>query len=141
MSDPVNNLLSRLDKVRERKPDTWVACCPAHGDRNPSLSITRGDDGRVLLRCWAGCTALDVVQTLGMTLADLFEQPDYHAKPSRKRLYPNYRHILELVKHELTVLMIGAEKIHKNEKLTEQEYRTVSRAYVNISKILEVANV
>jgi putative DNA primase/helicase len=33
----------------------WIACCPAHDDRDPSLSIADGADGRVLLTCFAGC--------------------------------------------------------------------------------------
>jgi hypothetical protein len=33
----------------------WVARCPAHRDRHPSLSIAEGADGRLLLRCFAGC--------------------------------------------------------------------------------------
>ena len=35
----------------------WVAKCPSHGDDNPSLSIARGEDGRWLVHCHAGCTA------------------------------------------------------------------------------------
>lgn len=31
-----------------------LACCPAHGDRNPSLTRADGNDGRMLLNCKAG---------------------------------------------------------------------------------------
>ncbi len=34
----------------------WVACCPAHDDKNASLSLTDGTDGKVLAKCHAGCT-------------------------------------------------------------------------------------
>jgi hypothetical protein len=34
----------------------WMACCPAHDDRTPSLSIADGVEGRILLTCFAGCT-------------------------------------------------------------------------------------
>jgi hypothetical protein len=37
-----------------------MACCPAHDDRNPSLSVRRAPDGRVLVHCFAGCS-LDAV--------------------------------------------------------------------------------
>jgi putative DNA primase/helicase len=33
----------------------WVARCPAHADRTPSLSIREAEDGRLLLHCFAGC--------------------------------------------------------------------------------------
>ena len=34
----------------------WVARCPAHRDRHPSLTIADGAEGRLLLRCFAGCS-------------------------------------------------------------------------------------
>jgi len=50
----------------------WVACCPAHGDREPSLSIGLGDEGQVLLKCFAGCCLDQIVAAMGITVADLF---------------------------------------------------------------------
>jgi AAA domain len=48
------------------------ARCPAHDDRNPSLSVNVGDDGRVLLNCHGPCTAQDVVDALGIPMSALF---------------------------------------------------------------------
>ena len=45
----------------------WLVSCPCpnhgngRGDRNPSLSVSDGDDGRLLVRCFAGCTFEDVM--------------------------------------------------------------------------------
>jgi hypothetical protein len=47
------------------------ARCPVHDDRSPSLSIGLGRDGRVLLRCHAGCDAESIVAAMGLTMADL----------------------------------------------------------------------
>lgn len=44
----------------------WIARCPAHDDRRPSLSIKDGDDGRVLVRCHAGCDQTRVIETLAV---------------------------------------------------------------------------
>ena len=52
--------------------DRFMARCPAHDDRNPSLSITAAEDGRALVHCFAGCLTEDVVAKVGMCLADLF---------------------------------------------------------------------
>src|SRR5271156_3756835 len=43
---------------------TWMARCPAHNDRKPSLSISAGPDGKVLVHCHAGCDQHDVVAAL-----------------------------------------------------------------------------
>lgn len=69
----VDKLLSRLDGVR-RSNKGWAAKCPAHADRTASLSIAEGDDGRILVHCFAGCAAADVVAAAGMELADLFSE-------------------------------------------------------------------
>lgn len=42
----------------------FMACCPAHDDRTPSLSIDDGDEGRLLVRCMAGCDQGDVIEAL-----------------------------------------------------------------------------
>ena len=42
----------------------WTARCPAHDDRTPSLSIRDADDGKVLVRCHAGCDQEQVIATL-----------------------------------------------------------------------------
>ena len=52
--------------------DGVKALCPAHDDKNPSLTVDEGDDGRIILKCWAGCNTEDVVKALGLSLRDLF---------------------------------------------------------------------
>ena len=60
----------------------WMARCPAHDDREPSLSIRSGNDGRVLLHCHAGCSPAEVVKAAGLRMSDLFpdEIRDHKAK-------------------------------------------------------------
>lgn len=43
---------------------TWMARCPAHDDSRPSLSISAGKNGKVLVRCHAGCDQRDVIAAL-----------------------------------------------------------------------------
>lgn len=61
-------LLSRLDKVKRTGPDKWVARCPAHDDRGPSLAVRELEDGRVLVHCFAGCGADEVVGAVGLEM-------------------------------------------------------------------------
>jgi hypothetical protein len=69
---PVLDALERAGGRPRRCGDTWTALCPAHDDRRPSLSIREGRDGRVLLKCWAGCDTAAVLRALGLHWADLF---------------------------------------------------------------------
>lgn len=62
----ITEVLPHLHGAQSRGNGTWVALCPAHDDRNPSLSIRAGDDGRALIHCHAGCTFDAVVAALGL---------------------------------------------------------------------------
>jgi putative DNA primase/helicase len=46
--------------------------CPAHDDRSPSLSVSKANDGTVLVHCHAGCSSADVLAALDLELRDLF---------------------------------------------------------------------
>jgi hypothetical protein len=75
MSDPVQRILTALRENghEPRKAGAgWCCRCPAHDDRNPSLSIRAGDDGRALVNCHAGCTVDAVCGAIGLRPADLF---------------------------------------------------------------------
>lgn len=56
--------IARLLKKGHKTPTGWKACCPAHDDHNPSLFIADGADG-IAMRCYAGCTYSEIVQSLG----------------------------------------------------------------------------
>lgn len=67
----VHDILDKLEKVRQVKPDQWVACCPAHEDRSPSLAIRDAGD-KILTRCYAGCTFDEIAASLGMQPREFF---------------------------------------------------------------------
>jgi Toprim-like len=50
----------------------YIMPCRAHGDTKASLSVNEGRDGRILLKCQAGCTTERVVAALGLQMRDLF---------------------------------------------------------------------
>jgi hypothetical protein len=71
--EPTELLRTRLEGVRPERGG-FVALCPAHDDSRPSLRVTRGDDGRALVCCRAGCTTEAVLGALGLAFADLAPQ-------------------------------------------------------------------
>ncbi len=68
---PLERLRGHLDNVRPNG-DGFTSRCPAHDDRRNSLSISEGDDGRVLLKCFAGCRVEQIVAAIGLRVQDLF---------------------------------------------------------------------
>jgi hypothetical protein len=75
----IEDFLSRLEKV-ERSASGWKACCPAHGDSNPSLSVSESG-GKILVHCHAGCEPQAVVDAMGLKMADLFTDDAGHNSP------------------------------------------------------------
>src|SRR5690348_1838632 len=70
-SNPIlDQVLSHLKGVRISMRG-WKACCPAHADHKPSLSIGLGEQGQVLLKCFAGCALERIVEAMGLSITDL----------------------------------------------------------------------
>ncbi|MBU1023676.1 hypothetical protein KKC82_05280, partial [bacterium] len=66
----VDDFLNELSNVRKTSSG-WMASCPAHEDENPSLSISEGSDC-ILIKCHAGCEPEYIMQSIGLSMKDLF---------------------------------------------------------------------
>ena len=89
----VEAILARLNGVRP-SGEQWMARCPAHEDKWPSLSV-RGENGRVLLHCFAGCTVEAICEALEIKVSDLFAE-DTARKSEPGIVREARRHIADL---------------------------------------------
>jgi hypothetical protein len=86
---PIERVLGRLVGVRKNGTG-YRAHCPVdghgkgRGDKNPSLSVGEGEDGRVILYCHAGCSTEAVIAALGLRTGDLFNRPNEHRSGQTK---------------------------------------------------------
>lgn len=83
----LQTVLSKLDA--RKNGSGWKAKCPAHGDEKPSLSISEGTDGKILLHCFAGCTFDEIVAACPLEISELFTdtpQPKAHLNGHSKTL-------------------------------------------------------
>ncbi len=140
-------LLAKLDEVR-RSGRGWMARCPAHDDREPSLSVREGDDGRILVHCFAGCSVGDICAALGLAMRNLFpdseplprSQREVHHKPRR---FAWRRTAALLEDHALTLrlraesVLASAKGMHTPESADgdfDLAMNAVSRAYTDIEQ-------
>ena len=63
ISQPVAETIAKALGGR-RVGEIWMAHCPVHDDRTPSLSIRVGKDGKILVRCHAGCAQRELIAAL-----------------------------------------------------------------------------
>ncbi|MFO2466114.1 virulence-associated protein E [Pseudomonas sp. 15FMM2] len=99
----LDKVLSCLDKVKPAGTNKWKACCPAHDDKNPSMAISEALDGTILLKCWAGCSAQNIVSAIGLELRDLF--------PGKKQ--PRRGPSKPAIEHERMVYRIGKSLLER----------------------------
>ena len=69
---PLERFEAALREHGSRSNGRGAWTCPAHADREPSLSVGEGSDGRVLLHCFAGCAPDAIAKAVGLELVQLF---------------------------------------------------------------------
>lgn len=67
----IQEFIALLKDVKQ-SGNGFMAKCPSHDDQEGSLAISEGDDGRILLNCFAGCETKNVVAAMGLGMKDLF---------------------------------------------------------------------
>lgn len=134
----ISNLLSKLDKVKQTGPDRWIACCPAHDDNHPSLSIREIEDGTVLIKCWAGCGATDVISALGIEFSDLFPNNTGYKNSKRERQPFNPKDILRIISFEAIVVTIVASDLIEGKPLSIEDLQRLKEASKRLSEASEI---
>ena len=126
----VDTLLQRLTKVKGGK-GRWTACCPAHEDRSPSLAITETDDGRILLKCFGGCSVQEIVGSIGMDMGDLFPDSKEHHKPKVKNAF-YATDLLKLIEFEATIVIIATNDLANGKQLSDNDRSRLRQAHERI---------
>jgi hypothetical protein len=129
-------VLDRLQRVRATSTNTWLASCPTgahkHGDRSRGLSV-RATDDRVLIFCHAGCGAIDVVEALGLTLADLYDRPAEHRRNASHSRIPA-RDLLEIISEETSVVVILATDVLARKTINDVDWTRLATAAARIAR-------
>ncbi len=80
----IATILARLNGVR-RYSGGYMALCPAHGDKNVSLSVGRGHEGRVVVKCFMGCSVTEIISALGLPISLLFANAPRMSLPAVRK--------------------------------------------------------
>ncbi len=129
MNSPIDNVLSRLESVRQRQQSQWSARCPAHADKGPSLSVRESTDGAVLIHCFAGCTPHEVVASMGLELHELFPPREQTpGAPKRAAQLLTSGQALELLADEAMLVAVAAGNVGHGVALTQGDTDRVMQA-------------
>ena len=126
-----DTLLARLDGARQIGTDRYVARCPAHADKDPSLSI-RITDEHILLFCHAGCEVSAILAALSLQWRDICPEP---AIPYQQALAAGHRRLRQRLSDisardwARTLLTIAADDIEHG-----REHSLHDRAAIEIAR-------
>jgi hypothetical protein len=126
----IDLILSRLKKVKKTGRASWIACCPAHQDKSPSLSVTMTDN-RVLVHCFGGCDYKEVVKAIGvgygafMPTSNKSKGGAYDVELVRGIEAYN---ALQIFKENALIMVFMAQSMVKKKAMTE----------VDMNKIIEI---
>jgi hypothetical protein len=129
-------LLSRLDKVRKTGAGRWIARCPAHDDKSPSLAIRELDDGRVLIHCFSGCAAADVLNAIGLDFDALFPERPIGRKPERRAF--SAMDAMRCLEIEGLVILLAAGDVSAGKALSAGDVERLAVAVGRVNAALEV---
>lgn len=136
----VSTLLNCLNHVKPKAKNRWIARCPAHEDQWPSLSIRETDDGTVLIKCFAGCGAVDVIAAVGLEFKDLFpERPrESHSRPrGRPDHWHAMREALNALHFEVLLVAGAADNIVNGKPISAIDVNRMRLAANSIRSTVE----
>lgn len=125
-------LLDRLDSVQQSGKG-WRARCPACDGKSRKLSIAESD-GRVLVHCFAGCRADDVIGAVGLAWKDLMPPRHWPANPEEQRAQrramreAGWASALAVLATEATIARIAAAQMLRDEPLEWDDYCRLVKA-------------
>lgn len=130
----IDQILSGLEKVRRTGPNNWIACCPAHDDRSPSLTIHAAEDGRILAHCHGGCSFEEIKDALGLGWEPWFpvkQTADF--LPRIRRAFPA-GDVLEALASESLIVTTAACNLGNGFELTHGDHDRLLTAMQRIEE-------
>lgn len=131
----IDLIIERLDKCRKSGHMSYMACCPAHKDKSPSLRITQRD-GKILLHCLSGCSPDDILAAINLRWSDLFDdesQAAYNAAINQKTRMPRF----DPLDHERTIVMLAKSDIESGKTISLED---CSRVILALERLEAASN-
>jgi len=134
-----SQFLEQLEKVKRTGAGRWIARCPAHDDVSPSLLVSERDDGSIGIHCFASCAPAEIVDAVGLTLADLFPDNSQEHRKSLRRPFPA-SDILEAIESDVFYVQVVAMMMANNYMLVQGDRDRLLLASERIMVARRMAN-
>jgi hypothetical protein len=138
---PIDTVLARLNDPKPTGRDRWRSICPSCGGSNASaLSVGIGHDDAVLLRCFKGCDASQVIGAMSLEMADLFPRtvgPGCGRPPLKRRAMLSARQAIDLIEFECLLVWTAAFNLANGHSLTADDLSRLATAALRIQSVID----
>jgi hypothetical protein len=132
----IDTLLSKVHRLKKTGDSKWLACCPAHDDKSPSLAIKLADD-QILIHCFAGCDVSAIVGALALELSDLMPESKRHTRPNNKRPKFNKSELFDRIVEESAISIVAIRQVFSGTPLNDDDMARVVKAEGIIDDIIQ----
>lgn len=133
--DNLTEIISRLSKVKKTGDGKYIACCPVHSDKHPSLGVTQKPGGVILIRCFGcGATGVDICNALGIDPANLFPPTD-NPKYEKRKSHSGFSAwlLLNALRVDLVRLLVVANDLKLIEALSSDDRDFIAEVILRLS--------
>jgi hypothetical protein len=135
----IEKLATRLEGVKRTGLGRFVAKCPSHPDKNPSLAVAE-KEGRVLFHCFAGCEPTDILAAVGLTFSDLYPERPVYSKGQSTAAFNPYD-VLKCVARETSIVALAAAQVSTGHPLTTADAERVVLAHERLRDAAQMMGV
>lgn len=138
----VHDFLSRVERVHQAAPGRWRAKCPCHESKanSQTMSVRETADSTVLIKCFAGCGALEIIKKVGMRPADLFPREYRAPLTQRGPARPNHWHArqeaMKTIMREIHLVALVASDIAEGRAVSAQDAERCAESVAKITQAL-----
>lgn len=118
-----------LDKCKQTGNNKYMAICPAHKDKSPSLSVTQGQNGRIVVYCFAGCSLQEIATSLNLKVSDFFAED----REQENNFVPKVK--LDAISHRLFFCTIFLSDVSAKRKFKLDDAKTFNKNYKTLINI------
>jgi len=122
------DFLALLKGVKAGKDGEYKALCPGHNDHGPSLSA-KEINGKILVKCFAGCKLVDILKPLHLEPKDLFLNGRNPKARSQKKLVATYSYEIEKGKEAFQIRRYDLSNGEKTFECGTKRVINISPAY------------
>ena len=135
LQQTLRHIIDRTNAKNSGDGNSYLGLCPAHEDRNPSLSLTLGDN-KILLNCHAGCSFDGIVSAVGMNQSQFFVHSDNSKTPKKKEVC-RYRYVNKDGKHAFDVVRLEPKTFRPQRPDGKWSLKGVERVPYRLPELLQ----